>query len=474
MAKRNFDDRMSIIHLEPDRTPAKKLHIDEDKPAPGTQLVLPVRMLQKGVELTPVDGLADGEKPGFGELGHEQPDVDDSHETSSNRVVEPEGDPHRFSWGNFGHEQAWADLPRVVLHTNQAMLRDCQAGICDVHHPTGLEFWKPVVGIPDARFGHDYYGEPSDCEDDLLIYDGSESSCDSEDNMVHESRQEELQYIVAELEQFHEDQEWWVEQCLDLQSELDDKSRDGSEEASEDDEVLALREERDRAVEANLRLVKEVTQLKQGLSPVEVENRRLKELVQNLKNRDQDENNPHVHPHRKQYRIGITIGGLAGEDVAETLPVWDELHALISEEVDIETFKVRDPKSTDASTQVDADSMDTSDDVGHGVLEDNAPGRGKGLQLEVTGKPSSTLVQDLTYNCGCVRPMDFMEELIFKRTLKNKAPVLKLVWESSESYPHPQQTESEATDLNVFEKERRARHGNGRRREKLPPGAWQR
>lgn len=127
----------------------------------------------------------------------------------------------------------------------------------------------------------------------------------------------------------------------------------------------------------------------------------------------------------------------SGQPLADKLRKCNQLRALIEGEVDIETFEIRTKTNPDAmkagddddeaasqlqndlaavNEDEDVDAMDNDYDD-----DDSATEVQEGVELEVTGKPNDQLARDLTYNCGCVRDMSFMKELISRRTLKSQA-----------------------------------------------------
>lgn len=185
-----------------------------------------------------------------------------------------------------GYAQTWTELPTHHLQTNQDMLLACAYGDYEIHDPTTLDSWDPVPGLTYERFGHDCGAEPIVDENDLLIEDGSESEYDSDDDMIHERRFNELQYIQAELEELHPDREEWIEKCLEWEATFDEDWQDLH--------ATALRQGRDEAVEEMSQPAKEHADLKRKLNISDFEVERLGKLLI-VKNSQQDRNYPHRH-----------------------------------------------------------------------------------------------------------------------------------------------------------------------------------
>ena len=142
-----------------------------------------------------------------------------------------------------------------------------------------------------------------------------------------------------------------------------------------DGEVISLREERDRALQENQKLLIRVAEMTKYMDRADTGKRNAEVALIHLKNKEKRRHDPHAlkasrKEYQKEHRLTIRLNVTQSQDLASKLRTCNELRALIKEEVDIETFEVRDIKAADDNPdkmETDSNSDDSVSDTPKGV-----------------------------------------------------------------------------------------------------------
>ena len=231
MAKRNFDDTKSIIHLpDPDEDAQKKVRTTLYSKKADGDIQLPLRLhpdILGRQALHLADDVLDRNKPN----SEHKPFPIPKHLAQVSKQVFQDASKHQESWDLYcdTHYNAdfadnpelydWSRLHPSVLHENEEMLKACvERGKCEVHHAEDEEALQRT---------HDRLDDELERRLDMDVVEAGEDRWDSEsvdsEVALFWNIDEELEDLEAEVEELHEELVVWVDQLDGTEYLMDDR-----------------------------------------------------------------------------------------------------------------------------------------------------------------------------------------------------------------------------------------------------------